>query len=79
MRLRPHGEGEDVPPMFLSKMSIKRVVHSGLNDEVEEKSVFELREKMITENNQSITFLSKERMDVLEEGIKTDEEASEVS
>ena len=57
----PHGEGT----MFLNRMTIRGVVHSGLIDEAEEAYVQQLRETLVVSNSKSIAFLTDEELDRL--------------
>jgi hypothetical protein len=72
-RLWPYGEGSASDPILLSKEMIKRVVHSGLTDELEESVVAELREELIMSNKKVLSCLPDEELDVLLEDSSIEE------
>ena len=57
----PHGEGT----MFLNRLTIRGVVHSGLTDETAEAYVQQLRENLVVSNKKSMAFLTDEELDEL--------------
>ncbi|MCL1989544.1 MAG: DUF4176 domain-containing protein [Defluviitaleaceae bacterium] len=63
--LWPYGASDELAPLFISKMMIKRVIHQGMIDEVEAEYVKKLRERLIAEDQRSMAFLTDKAVDVL--------------
>ena len=51
--------------MFLNRMTIRGVVHSGLSDETAEAYVQQLRENLVVSNKKNMAFLTDEELDEL--------------
>jgi len=67
--------GEKVT-MFLNKVLIKNLVHSGYSDEKESEYVQELREELVLSNKKSVAFLTDAEMEDLasQKGVQTQKE-----
>ena len=67
----PYGEGTS---MFLNRVSIKGMIHSGLADDVEETFVQELRQELVVSGKRSVAFLTDEELaGVIEERDKRED------
>ena len=64
-RVRPFGEGSKIAPMLLNRAMIKGVVHSGLEDEIEEADVMKLRSELINGNQLSVAFATDKQLEGL--------------
>ena len=77
-RLWPFGEGPLTPPIFLSNAHIRRVMHTGFKDEIEEKFVQKaLRLDIINGQRKSIAYLTDKELKTVDYVIKEQDDVKE--
>ena len=65
--LWPHANQGNIPPLFLSNVMIKNVIHKGHTNDEEQEYIMSLKEAIVNAHQKSITFMSEKELEKLEE------------
>ena len=64
--LWPHASQGNIPPLFLSNVMIKRVIHKGYTTDEEREYIQNVKEVIVNARQKSITFISEKELEKLE-------------
>ena len=72
--LWPHANQGNIPPIFLSNVMVKSVIHKGHSTDEEREYVQNIKEVIVNTRQKSITFMSEKELKRLEEMMVVSEE-----